>query len=159
MNREEIDFAATMGAWTFPCVACFATGIVIRLLLFRTSTADWLSLRPEIASPLTSWNRGMISKCFTPTPTHTSAIYMTSPNTRKDLTVSSKHVLLVHQEQKSGRSSIQPQKEKSNNLQLIDHYGSLVDRVLILYMGDRGFKPLMGSEQDLQILSDCSVAK
>ena len=37
---------------------CFSAGIILRLSLFRSSVPPWLSLRPEISNPLTSWERG-----------------------------------------------------------------------------------------------------
>lgn len=36
---------------------CFSAGIILRLSLFRSSLPVWLSLRPEISNPLTSWER------------------------------------------------------------------------------------------------------
>ena len=43
---------------TFGLGVCFSAGVILRLSLFRSSLPSWLSIRPEISNPLTSWERG-----------------------------------------------------------------------------------------------------
>ncbi|XP_071176778.1 phosphatidylinositol glycan anchor biosynthesis class U protein-like [Mytilus edulis] len=44
---------------SYPLIFCTVSGIIIRLALFRTSLPDWISLQPEVSTPLTSWERAM----------------------------------------------------------------------------------------------------
>ncbi|KAL5021781.1 hypothetical protein ScPMuIL_000936 [Solemya velum] len=40
-------------------VISFASGAIVRLILFRTSLPEWFASRSEITTPLTSWNRAL----------------------------------------------------------------------------------------------------
>ncbi|KAK3086781.1 hypothetical protein FSP39_023280 [Pinctada imbricata] len=48
-----------MGNLTFPDLLCFVSGVILRLILYRTSLPEWLCGRTEVVSPLTSWERAM----------------------------------------------------------------------------------------------------